>query len=245
VRNRRSDLTVLILNLEYLLEFSQTNITGFKKIVKKFDKHYRGCNPSGRSSSSSSIHASEQQQINGADINGSGQLDNDVLNNNTNPIHRPNSSNGNLPNINKDAIAYLAGTSPENDAAGQLSMFNALGIHGRSTPTIYLPQNFPEPTSSLHPQEPFIRNIHSPGAHYKSIFYHYYGGVSVLSLEFWKMVTERTFAKSEKDERLLAEARTVSPIMSVVVFLYDAVDFPRYVLLSRSDDVLPRDTVLV
>lgn len=98
-------------------------------------------------------------------------------------------------------------------------MFNALGIHSRNTPTIYLPQNFPEPTSGLHPQEPFIRSMHSPGAHSKSIFYHYYGGVSSLSLEFWKMVTERTFAKSEKDERLLTEARTVSPVMSVVVFL--------------------------
>lgn len=90
-------------------------------------------------------------------------------------------------------------------------MFNALGIHGRSTPTIYLPSSYPEPASSLHPQEPFIRNVQSPNLHGKQhIFYNnYYGGISSLSLEFWKMVTEKTFAKSEKDERLLTEARTV------------------------------------
>ncbi|KAG0319621.1 hypothetical protein BGZ99_004996 [Dissophora globulifera] len=168
----RSDLTVLILNLEYLLEFSQTNITGFKKIIKKFDKHYRNCPSSGQlSSSASSTHA----------------------------------NNGQGSHESSNALTYPADT----DAAGPLSMFSALGIHGRSTPTIYLPHSYPEPASSLHPQEPFIRNVHSPNTHSKSMFYHYYGGVSALSLEFWKMVTERTFAKSEKDERLLAEARTL------------------------------------
>ncbi|KAF9904166.1 hypothetical protein EC991_002960 [Linnemannia zychae] len=195
----RSDLTVLILNLEYLLEFSQTNITGFKKIIKKFDKHYRGCNPSGLSSSSaSSIHApDQQQQLQGVE----GHHDSG----------RPlsSNSNNNLHQGNNNAITYL-GTSIDSESAGPLSMFNALGIHGRNTPTIYLPHDYPEPTSSLHPQEPFIRNVHSPQTHSKSMFYHnYYGGVSTLSLEFWKMVTERTFAKSEKDERLLTEARTL------------------------------------
>ncbi|KAK3836901.1 MAG: hypothetical protein J3R72DRAFT_450015 [Linnemannia gamsii] len=206
----RSDLTVLILNLEYLLEFSQTNITGFKKIIKKFDKHYRGCNPSEHTTSpASSIHASDQQQ----QLHGSnGHHDGDQLHHS---IHRPHSSNSNHnpnPNhlySNNNAITYL-GNSVESETAGPLSMFNALGIHGRSTPTIYLPCDYPESSSSLHPQEPFIRNVHSPQTHSKNVFYHnYYGGVSALSLEFWKMVTERTFAKSEKDERLLAEARTL------------------------------------
>ncbi|KAG0274552.1 hypothetical protein BGZ95_009669 [Linnemannia exigua] len=205
----RGDLTVLILNLEYLLEFSQTNITGFKKIIKKFDKHYRGCNPSGHTSSASSIHVPDQQQ----QLQGSnGHQDGGLM---QHPTHRPLSSNSNHnPNPNHlysniNTITYL-GTSVESETAGPLSVFNALGIHGRSTPTIYLPCDYPEPTSSLHPQEPFIRNVHSPQTQSKSVYYHnYYGGVSALSLEFWKMVTERTFAKSEKDERLLAEARTL------------------------------------
>jgi len=100
-------------------------------------------------------------------------------------------------------------------------MFNALGIHGRGTPTIYLPSSYPEPAASLYPQEPFIRHVHSPNTHTKSVFYHnYYGGVSALCLEFWKMVTEKTFAKSEKDERLLAQARTVRGHFSIEFLLY-------------------------
>ncbi|KAG0062350.1 hypothetical protein BGZ90_003123 [Linnemannia elongata] len=230
----RSDLTVLILNLEYLLEFSQTNITGFKKIIKKFDKHYRGCHPSGHTSTSgSSIHLpdhhQQQQQLHGTDHNGSGN---------------PNSSNGS-PHHNNNAITYL-GTSPDAETAGPLSMFNALGIHGRNIPTIYLPNNYPEPTSSLHPQEPFIRNVHSPGTHSKIFFYHnYYEGVSALSLEFWKMVTERTFAKSEKDERLLAEARTLwrkrTPVvaerLSPLPLSVDPKDYPVWDDLDL--DILP------
>ncbi|KAF9139300.1 hypothetical protein BGX30_008153 [Mortierella sp. GBA39] len=234
----RSDLTVLILNLEYLLEFSQTNITGFKKIIKKFDKHYRGCQPSSHTSISGSTihlpdhhhhHHHQQQQLRGADQNGSGH---------------PNSSNGS-PRNNNNAITYH-GTSPDPETAGPLSMFNALGIHGRNTPTIYLPHNYPEPTSSLHPQEPFIRNVHSPGTHSKSVFYHnYYEGVSALSLEFWKMVTERTFAKSEKDERLLAEARTLwrkrTPVvaerLSPLPLSVDPKDYPVWDDLDL--DILP------
>ncbi|KAF9539618.1 hypothetical protein EC957_005173 [Mortierella hygrophila] len=230
----RSDLTVLILNLEYLLEFSQTNITGFKKIIKKFDKHYRGCHPSSHTSiSGSTIHLPDQhhqqQQLLGADHNGSGH---------------PNSSSGS-PRSNNNAITYH-GTPPDPETAGPLSMFNALGIHGRSTPTIYLPHNYPEPTSSLHPQEPFIRNVHSPGTHSKSVFYHnYYEGVSALSLEFWKMVTERTFAKSEKDERLLAEARTLwrkrTPVvaerLSPLPLSVDPKDYPVWDDLDL--DILP------
>ncbi|KAF9988127.1 hypothetical protein BGZ75_009966 [Mortierella antarctica] len=173
----RSDLTVLILNLEYLLEFSKTNITGFKKIIKKFDKHYRSCNPTAHPSVTTSPVPDLERHSNG---------------------HQHDATN---------AITYL-GSSVESEGAGPLSMFNALGIHGRSTPTIYLPSSYPEPASSLHPQEPFIRHVHSPNTHAKSVFYHnYYVGVSALSLEFWKMVTEKTFAKSEKDERLLADAR--------------------------------------
>ncbi|KAF9101428.1 hypothetical protein BGX29_005643 [Mortierella sp. GBA35] len=199
----RSDLTVLILNLEYLLEFSQTNITGFKKIIKKFDKHYRGSHPSGLTTSSASpVHVPDQNGHNGEDV-GAGHLDPGLL---PMHIHRPHSA---PVNNNHNAITYL-GTSVDSDTSGPLSMFSALGIHGRTTPTIYLPHNYPEPTSSLHPQEPFIRNVQSPQTHSKNVFYHNYcGGVSALSLEFWKMVTERTFAKSEKDERLLAEARTL------------------------------------
>ncbi|KAG0352491.1 hypothetical protein BGZ54_002754, partial [Gamsiella multidivaricata] len=169
----RSDLTVLILNLEYLLEFSQTNITGFKKIIKKFDKHYSSYQSSGQiSSPASSFNATEQD-------------------------------NGNQDA--EKAITYPLASSIESD---NLNMFSALGIHGRSTPTIYLPRNYPEPAKSLHPDAPFIQHVHSPNTHAKSVFYHhYYGGISAVSLEFWKMVTERTFAKSEKDERLLTEAR--------------------------------------
>ncbi|KAG0201219.1 hypothetical protein BGX28_005897 [Mortierella sp. GBA30] len=179
----RSDLTVLILNLEYLLEFSKTNITGFKKIIKKFDKHYRSCHPTAHPSVATS-------PVQGSERPGDGNTHQDAAN----------------------AITYL-GTSVESETAGPLSMFNALGIHGRSTPTIYLPSSYPEPAASLHPQEPFIRHVQSPNTHAKSVFYHnYYVGVSTLSLEFWKMVTERTFAKSEKDERLLAEARTDYPV---------------------------------
>ncbi|GJJ71436.1 uncharacterized protein EMPS_03786 [Entomortierella parvispora] len=179
----RAELTVLILNLEYLLEFSQTNITGFKKIIKKFDKQYRGCHSPGEpaSSADSSIHFGEQGHNIGSPQNGS----------------------------NQETLTYL-GTSVDSEAAGPLSMFNALGIHGRGTPTIYLPSSYPEPAASLHPQESFIRHVHSPNSHHKSLFYHnYYGGVSALCVEFWKMVTEKTFAKSEKDERLLAQARTL------------------------------------
>ncbi|KAF9967362.1 hypothetical protein BGZ70_009824 [Mortierella alpina] len=178
----RSDLTVLILNLEYLLEFSKTNITGFKKIIKKFDKHYRSCLPTAHPSVTTSPVPDSQRSSDG---------------------HRQDATN---------AITYL-GSSVESEGAGPLSMFNALGIHGRSTPTIYLPSSYPEPASSLQPQEPFIRHVHSPNTHAKSVFYHnYYVGVSAVSLEFWKMVTEKTFAKSEKDERLLAEARTDYPV---------------------------------
>ncbi|KAF8936722.1 hypothetical protein BGZ47_009370 [Haplosporangium gracile] len=234
----RSDLTVLILNLEYLLEFSKTNITGFKKIIKKFDKHYRGCRPSGLTSSSgSSIHLPDyhhqQQQLQGADHNGSGHL---TPSNGT--LHHNNNNNNN-------AITYL-GTSSEAETAGTLSVFSALGIHGRSTPTIYLPHNYPEPASSLHPQEPFIRNVHSPATQSKSLFYHnYYEGVSALSLEFWKMVTERTFAKSEKDERLLAEARTLwrkrTPVvaerLSPLPLSVDPKDYPVWDDLDL--DILP------
>ncbi|KAG0045049.1 hypothetical protein BGZ83_009689 [Gryganskiella cystojenkinii] len=165
---------------QYLLEFSQTNITGFKKIIKKFDKSYRSCHPTVEpvSSSASSTYQSEH-------------------------------GHHNHGNGHQDAIAYL-GTSVESDTTGPLSMFNALGIHSRHTPTIYLPNSYPEPASSLHPQEPFIRHVQSPNTHSKSVFYHhYYGGISAMSLEFWKMMTEKTFAKSEKDERLLAQARTL------------------------------------
>ncbi|KAF9433632.1 hypothetical protein BGZ76_009193 [Entomortierella beljakovae] len=176
LKHWRSDLTVLILNLEYLLEFSQTNITGFKKIIKKFDKHYRGYQSSGQMSPSSSIQVSEQGNDNGDNSN--------------------------------NAITFPGPTSVDPEPSAVLSMFNGLGIHGRSTPTIYLPNNYPEPASSLHPQEPFIRNIASPASN-KNIFYSNYLGVSALSLEFWKMVTEKTFAKSEKDERLLTDARVL------------------------------------
>ncbi|KAG0244144.1 hypothetical protein B0O80DRAFT_137665 [Mortierella sp. GBAus27b] len=172
----RGDLTVLILNLEYLIEFSQTNLTGFKKIVKKFDKHYRHS----QSPSSTPLATSGSEQTNG------------------NGVHDTNGT-----------LAYLS-TSVDSDPAGPLSMVNALGAHGRNTPTIYLPRDYPEPASSLHPQEPYIRNLQSPNTQAKNVFFsEYYGGISALSLEFWKMVTERTFAKSEKDERLLTEARTL------------------------------------
>ncbi|KAF9353448.1 hypothetical protein BGX26_008789 [Mortierella sp. AD094] len=199
----RSEMTVLILNLEYLLEFSQTNITGFKKIIKKFDKHYRGCQNSGQlSSSASSVNVSEQ-------------------------------GNGGVDSAN--TITYPAPTVVDPDAPSALSMFNGLGIHGRSTPTIYLPNSYLEPTSSLHPQEPFIRNVSSPGSHSKNVFFHnYYGGVSALSLEFWKMVIEKTFAKSEKDERLLTEARALwrkrTPVVpehvSPLLLNVDSKDYP-------------------
>ncbi|KAF9215365.1 hypothetical protein BGZ59_001545 [Podila verticillata] len=185
----RNDLTVLILNLEYLREFSQTNITGFKKIIKKFDKHYRHCQPTAISSSpASSIHGAQEGSSSanqGASLGG---------------------------NSDSATLTYY-GTAADPEVPGPLAMFNALGIHGRNTPTIYLPSNYPEPASSLHPQEPFIRNVQSPNLHGKHMFYsNYYGGISPLSLEFWKMVTEKTFAKSEKDERLLAEARTDFPV---------------------------------
>ncbi|KAF9108005.1 hypothetical protein BGX27_008516 [Mortierella sp. AM989] len=177
----RRELTALILNLEYLIEFSQTNITGFKKIIKKFDKHYRGCQSPGQlSSSTSSINVTE-----------------------------PGNGNQNGPD-SVNTITYHAPAPTDPEASGPLAMFNTLGIHGRSTPTIYLPSSYLEPASSLHPQEPFIRNVPSPGSHSKNLFYHnYYGGISTLSLEFWKMVIEKTFAKSEKDERLLTEARAL------------------------------------
>ncbi|KAG0030606.1 hypothetical protein BGZ82_007371 [Podila clonocystis] len=210
----RSDLTVLILNLEYLLEFSQTNITGFKKIIKKFDKHYRHCQPTVISSSSaSSIHGAQESSSptnQGAALGGNGNTD--------------------------SAILTCYGTATDPEAPGPLAMFNALGIHGRSTPTIYLPSSYPEPASSLHPQEPFIRNVQSPNLHGKQhMFYNnYYGGISPLSLEFWKMVTEKTFAKSEKDERLLTEARTLwrkrTPVVaehvSPLLLSVDPKDFP-------------------
>ncbi|KAF9365301.1 hypothetical protein BGX34_010514 [Mortierella sp. NVP85] len=197
----RGELTALILNLEYLIEFSQTNITGFKKIIKKFDKHYRGC----QSPSSTTPLTSASEQTNG------------------NGIHDPNGTLTPLP------------SSVDSEPAGSLSVINAIGVHGRSTPTIYLPRNYPEPASSLHPQEPYIQNLQSPSTHSKNAFYNdYFGGVSTLSLEFWKMVTERTFAKSEKDERLLTEARTLwrkrTPVVpehvSSLVLNGDLKDYP-------------------
>ncbi|KAF8951468.1 hypothetical protein BGZ52_011567 [Haplosporangium bisporale] len=207
----RNDLTVLILNLEYLREFSQTNITGFKKIIKKFDKHYRHCQPTAISSSpASSIHGAQEGSSSanqGASLGG---------------------------NSDSATLTYY-GTAADPEVPGPLAMFNALGIHGRNTPTIYLPSNYPEPASSLHPQEPFIRNVQSPNLHGKHMFYsNYYGGISPLSLEFWKMVTEKTFAKSEKDERLLAEARTLwrkrTPVVaehvSPLLLSVDPKDFP-------------------
>ncbi|KAF9897295.1 hypothetical protein BX616_005849, partial [Lobosporangium transversale] len=171
--------------------FSQTNITGFKKIIKKFDKHYRSCNVAapGQALSSSPDSSAIHTPVNGG---GSGLL----------RKHQSDSPN---------AIAYPTTPQADSDLASSLTMINALGIqgHGRSTPTIYLPRNYPEPASSLYAQD-FIRNVNSPQTNSKSIFYYnYIDGVSTLSLEFWKMVTERTFAKSEKDEHLLAEARTL------------------------------------
>ncbi|KAF9579449.1 hypothetical protein BGW38_004281, partial [Lunasporangiospora selenospora] len=86
--------------------------------------------------------------------------------------------------------------------------FSQTNITG--TPTIYLPRNYPEPATNLHPEEPFLRTMTSPNTQAKSIFYsNYYGDMSTICLDFWRMVTERTFAKSEKDERLLTEARTL------------------------------------
>ncbi|KAG0005580.1 hypothetical protein BGZ80_008647 [Entomortierella chlamydospora] len=165
------------LNASYLLEFSQTNITGFKKIIKKFDKHYRGCQSTSQLSSSASSTPLSEQGNDGTD--------------------------------SANTITYPAPTAVDPDAPSTLSMFSNLSIHGRGTPTIYLPNGYLEPASSLQPQEPLIRNMSSPGSS-KSVFYHnYYGGVSALSLELWKMVIERTFAKSEKDERLLTEARAL------------------------------------
>ncbi|KAF9379719.1 hypothetical protein CPB97_008794 [Podila verticillata] len=206
----RNDLTVLILNLEYLLEFSQTNITGFKKIIKKFDKHYRHCQPTAISSSpASSIHGAQEG---------------------TSPANQAS-----LGGNSDSATLTYYGTAADPEVPGPLAMFNALGIHGRNTPTIYLPSSYPEPASSLHPQEPFIRNVQSPNLHGKHMFYsNYYGGISPLSLEFWKMVTEKTFAKSEKDERLLTEARTLwrkrTPVVaehvSPLLLSVDPKDFP-------------------
>ncbi|KAF9189681.1 hypothetical protein BGZ50_000629 [Haplosporangium sp. Z 11] len=185
----RGELTVLILSLEYLLEFSQTNITGFKKIIKKFDKHYRNVQRSDNIAAQPSTVASTTQ---GLEQDADGNIGH----------HQGTYDSAN--------VIALLGSSVDSDAAGPLSMFNALGIRGRSTPTIYLPRDYPEPASSLHPQEPFIRQLQSPSTLSKGDFYQsYFGGVSAQSLEFWRMVTERTFAKSEKDERLLAEARTL------------------------------------
>ncbi|KAG0362988.1 hypothetical protein BG005_003214 [Podila minutissima] len=223
----RSDLTVLILNLEYLLEFSQTNITGFKKIIKKFDKQYRHCQPTAISSSSaSSIHGAQESSSSANQGASPGR-------------------NGNTDSVT--LTYYGAATDPE--APGPLAMFNALGIHGRSTPTIYLPSSYPEPASSLHPQEPFIRNVQSPNLHGKQhIFYNnYYGGISPLSLEFWKMVTEKTFAKSEKDERLLTEARTSLPSGRLtrlwVVLAEDAMSTPIRVPVIVAKGVRPGPVV--
>ncbi|KAI9240224.1 MAG: hypothetical protein BYD32DRAFT_459017 [Podila humilis] len=177
----RNDLTVLILNLEYL-----------------------------RDSPASSIHGAQEGSSSanqGASLGG---------------------------NSDSATLTYY-GTAADPEVPGPLAMFNALGIHGRNTPTIYLPSNYPEPASSLHPQEPFIRNVQSPNLHGKHMFYsNYYGGISPLSLEFWKMVTEKTFAKSEKDERLLAEARTLwrkrTPVVaehvSPLLLSVDPKDFP-------------------
>ncbi|KAG0332910.1 hypothetical protein BG004_001053 [Podila humilis] len=213
----RSELTVLILNLEYLLEFSQTNITGFKKIVKKFDKHYRNSQPnsSGSPLSPDTSSTSSRQARNGTN------------------------------NESSAALTYFGNST---DTQQELGLFSALGIHGRSTPTIYLPSSYPDPTasstaaaattttvSSLHPQEPFIRNVQSPNSNAKIMVYNnFYGAISSLSLELWKMVIEKTFAKSEKDERLLTEARTLwrkrTPVVvehvSPLLLNIDPKDFP-------------------
>ncbi|KAF9926631.1 hypothetical protein FBU30_003815 [Linnemannia zychae] len=242
----RSDLTVLILNLEYLLEFSQTNITGFKKIIKKFDKHYRGYCSNNTISSISPVPNSDNHQQQPYSLDRL-QDNNDGLGH----FHRALSPNNNYNDIvsgdssNNNGMAHL-GPSVDSGAIAPISMFNALGIHGRAIPTIYLPHDYPEPVLGLHPQEPFIRGVHSPQTHSKNIYYHnYYGDVSALSLEFWKMVTERTFAKSEKDERLLTEARTLwrkrTPViaehLSPLPLSVDPKDYPVWDNLDL--DILP------
>ncbi|KAG0261343.1 hypothetical protein DFQ27_003047 [Actinomortierella ambigua] len=186
----RGELQTLILNLEYLLEFSQTNITGFKKIIKKFDKHYRNS----RFCVSPSI--SVASSANTPDVGGISR-----------GHHEPEANHPPLthPTASRATIGFFASEPSDSHSIHQLQhqhqqqqsnshhylmMVNGLGIQGRDTPKIYLPRDGGQPKQL-------------------QLMYHYYEHLTALGTEFWAMVTDKTFAKSEKDERLLGAARSL------------------------------------
>ncbi|KAF9184332.1 hypothetical protein BGZ49_004436 [Haplosporangium sp. Z 27] len=118
-------------------------------------------------------------------------------------------------NVSEQGLGAINGNDTANTITYPLTPVDSEGLNlstvndnGRNTPSIYIPSNYLAPGST---QEQFIRNVPSPGPpHSKSVYYHnYYGAISSLSLEFWKMVIDKTFAKSEKDERLLTQARAL------------------------------------
>ncbi|KAG0229268.1 hypothetical protein BGW42_001662 [Actinomortierella wolfii] len=203
----RSELQTLILNLEYLLEFSQTNITGFKKIIKKFDRHYRN-SPYCLSPPASAASPAMTPDVNGVQEANVPSLSQPVA-------ARPTIGYYASSNMT-DAVSHPSHpTLSSGHNNNYLMMVNGLGIQGRDTPTIYLPRDgvIKTPaTAALQSSEPFVRQVYSPiGGQPKQVqvLYPYYEHLTTLSSEFWAMVTDKTFAKSEKDERLLNAARTL------------------------------------
>ncbi|KAF9973585.1 hypothetical protein BGZ73_003164 [Actinomortierella ambigua] len=201
----RAELQTLILNLEYLLEFSQTNITGFKKIIKKFDKHYRNSPYCLNPAIPVRSEANTPEAVGGV----SSGLQEPTVG------HPPLTQ----PTAARASIGYFPSESSLGDSFQQQThnqhyhmVVNGLGIQGRNTPTIYLPSDGTSTTTSLQSHEPFPRHVYSPiGGQPKQLqlMYHYYEHLTVYGAEFWAMVTEKTFAKSEKDERLLGAARSL------------------------------------